>query len=307
MTNKTLTAPCGLTLARATVPLRKTWRAGAAAPLLIPRVFDFEQAEVEDLTALGRLLTRLEDNPFVAVLRGAIADPARAKGVRRLTAPDPVAGEPATLVEAPRRWVALDLDNVPLPAGTDPRDLETCARHAITLLPAAFRAVRCIAQGTASHGIKPGARLRLWFWLSRPTSGAELQRWLAGFPVDPSCCRPAQLVFTARPEFVGSPDPIPCRLALLPGADAVECRRPARSDRHHYRHARRAPASRTMARGRWFGRRAASPPLPPPPPPPPPPPARGTTRHFASADGSSPSHAKGACERRPSRRPSRPG
>jgi len=222
MPNKTTPTRCGLTLSRATVPLQKAWRGGDAAPLTIPKTFNFEHAEVEDLAGLGRLLLRLQDNPFAAVIRGGIADPTRAEGVRRLTAPDPVTGEPATLVELPRRWVALDLDNVPLPAGAAPRDLSACARHALALLPAAFRAAGCVVQATASHGIKPGARLRLWFWLSRPALGAELARWLAGSPVDSSCFRAGQLIFTARPRFVGMPDPLPCRLALLPGADAVE-------------------------------------------------------------------------------------
>jgi hypothetical protein len=209
------------------VPLQKAWRGGDAAPLTIPKTFNFEHAEVEDLAGLGRLLLRLQDNPFAAVIRGGVADPTRAEGVRRLTAPDPVTGEPATLVEVPRRWCALDLDNVPLPAGAAPRDLSACARHALALLPAAFRAARCIVQATSGHGIKPGARLRLWFWLSRPTLGAELARWLAGSPVDSSCFRAGQLIFTARPRFVGMPDPLPRRLALLPGADAVEVPPPA--------------------------------------------------------------------------------
>jgi hypothetical protein len=37
----------------------------------------------------------------------------------------------------------------------------------------AFHGARCIAQATASHGIKPGCRVRLWYWLDRPTTGGE--------------------------------------------------------------------------------------------------------------------------------------
>ena len=74
----------------------------------------------------------------------------------------------------------------------------------------------------ASHGIKPGVRLRLWFWLSRPTSGAELAHWFEGCPIDPATFRTVQPNYTASPIFpAGTADPLPVRLAMLPGAQAV--------------------------------------------------------------------------------------
>ena len=40
-------------------------------------------------------------------------------------------------------------------------------------LPSAFAEAEGIVQASAGHGIKPDIRLRLWFWLDRPITGAE--------------------------------------------------------------------------------------------------------------------------------------
>jgi hypothetical protein len=174
---------------------------------------------VADLDALAGLLRRLECRRDRAVVRGAVADPARAAGVRRLLHPDARTGEAPTLREAPRRWVALDVDGLAPPPGADPRDLETCARAVLPHLPPEFRAARAVVAATASHGLKPGVHLRLWFWLSRPVGGPELARWLRGAPVDASVFGAAQVVYTAAPLLeAGAADPLPARLMVLPGA-----------------------------------------------------------------------------------------
>jgi hypothetical protein len=182
------------------------------------RTIDLDAVAIDDLAALGRLLTRLLRRPDCAVVRGAITDPARTYGVRRLLYPDLETGDMATLRDEPRQWLALDIDRLPRPDGVEAGDLLECARIAIAALPAAFRSARCIVQATASHGIAPGVRLRLWHWLSRPTSGAELRRWLRRAPVDHSVFSAAQPIYTAAPVFPdGARDPLPERIAALPG------------------------------------------------------------------------------------------
>jgi hypothetical protein len=153
------------------------------------------------------------------VLRGAVADPARTRGVRRLLHPDWRTGEAATLADTPRAWLALDLDGLPLPAGTDPRDLAGCGEAARLALPGAFQRATMIVQATAGHGFKPGARLRLWCLLTRPIGGAECKRWLRAAPVDRSVFGAAQPIYTAAPLFVGLPDPLPRRLVVLDGTE----------------------------------------------------------------------------------------
>ena len=98
------------------------------------------------------------------------------------------------------------------------RDMAGCGAHARACLPSAFHAARCIVVASGSHGIKPGLRLRLWFWMLRPLTGPECKRWLRGAPVDAALFSPAQLTYTAAPMFDGgAADPLPHRLALLPG------------------------------------------------------------------------------------------
>jgi hypothetical protein len=178
------------------------------------RHFDLFTRSVGGLGAIEELLHELEVRPDCAVLRGGIADRARTRHVRRLCYPDPESGEDATLVEQPRYWLALDIDGAAGLRELDPADLISCARLAVVKLPAAFHDVCALVQGTASHGLVPGAHLRLWYWLGRPVAGAELKIWLKGRPVDGAVFSPCQLIYTARPIFAGVADPLPQRLAV---------------------------------------------------------------------------------------------
>ena len=212
---------CGMTLLRSrTRRLAKLWRAdGACDGYDLARTFDVAPVSLDGLDALAALLTRLAHQPGRCIVRGAVADPARVRGVRRLALPDSRTGEPATLAPAPRRWLALDLDGLHLPPGTDPRDLATCARAVLPRLPATLGRADLIVQATAGHGIKPGARLRLWFWCDRSLTDAELRRWFAGSPVDLSLFSPAQVHYTAAPLFEAPRrDPLPRRLVRMAGA-----------------------------------------------------------------------------------------
>lgn len=180
--------------------------------------YDLAEWPLSGLDELADALAWLLPRPAYAVVRGGIADPARVTRVRRLLHPCPHTGEAPTLAETPRRWLALDLDGLPLPPGVDVRDMAGCGAYARAYLPSAFHAARCIVVASGSHGIKPGLRLRLWFWLHRPLTGPECKRWLRGAPVDPALFSPAQSTYTAAPVFDGSAaDLLSCRLALLPG------------------------------------------------------------------------------------------
>lgn len=213
---------------------------------------DLSTVEAPDLDALHRLLLDLLARRDTCALRGAIADPTRVYGVRRLLHPDPESGDRATLLDVPRAWLALDLDGLPLPAGIDPHDLVACGTVARLALPEPFHHAACIIAATAGHGFKPGARLRLWCFLSRPTMGAELKRWLGNAPVDRALFSAAQPIYTAAPLFIGMKDPLPARLVRLDGAarvvvpSAAELAPPARP---------RVPSisSPPASRGRGYG------------------------------------------------------
>lgn len=177
---------------------------------------DLLSRQVDGLGDLEELLRLLAPRPRLAIVRGEIADPGHTRGVRRLLYAD--SGEPASLKPAVRQWLALDLDGLAAPAGTDITDLLACAKAAVAQLPSAFHRASLIVQPTASHGIATGLRLRLWFWLDRPTADAELRCWLKAAPVDQSIFGAAQLIYTASPVFEsGAVDPLPERLAVLFG------------------------------------------------------------------------------------------
>jgi hypothetical protein len=185
--------------------------------------FDLFAIPVADLNALSRLLRQLLHRPDCAVVRGTITDPARVRRVRRLAFPDNNTGDEPTLRDVPHRWLALDIEGVDRPGDVPAADLPRCAVEAVRRLPRAFSEARCIVQATAGHGIKPGCRLRLWYWLDRLTAGAELTRWLYGTPADASIFRTVQPIYTAAPVFAaGAPDHLPQRMVMLPGANAVE-------------------------------------------------------------------------------------
>lgn len=188
----------------------------------LARTVDLIAHPVADLAHLQRLLLRLQRRPDCAVVRGDVINRAAANRVRRLVHVDRKTGEAATLQETRRCWVALDVDGLEMPLNVDLRDLEACGRAALARLPHPFQDTASIVQASASHGIKPGLRLRLWAWLDRPTGGAELTRWLRAAPVDLSVFRPAQLIYTAAPIFAGGrPDHLAARLAMLDGNPAV--------------------------------------------------------------------------------------
>jgi hypothetical protein len=202
--------------------LAKRWNAdGTATPYDNARTVTLHPQPVADLAALADLLRELAPVPRYCIVRGEPIDHARVVRVRRLLLPCPVTGDAPTLREVPRRWVAIDVDSVPVPEGTDLHDLAACARAVLPRLPYELRGVAAIVQATAGHGIKPGVRLRLWYWLSRPTTGAELLEWFRYAPVDPATFRTVQPNYTAAPLFPGRADPLPARLAMLPGTGAV--------------------------------------------------------------------------------------
>ncbi len=186
------------------------------------KTIDLFEEPVSDLLELGHLLERLLSKPSCAAVFGNIADQTRIRGVRRLAYPDPETGDLPSLVAVEHQWCALDMDGIDRPEDVPGHDLARCAAEAVRHLPASFQVAQCIVQASASHGIKPGCRLRLWFWLSRATSGAELGVWLKPYPVDPCTFRPAQPIFTAAPVFVGRRDHLSGRIAHLPGAAFVE-------------------------------------------------------------------------------------
>jgi hypothetical protein len=192
---------------------------GAIAGYDTARTFDAAEHRLAGMDDLAALLAKLGPRPRLCVVRGALVAGPKARGIRRLLVDDPTTGDTATLRDVPRRWLALDFDSLPCPDGFPVADLQACIDRALFTLPEEFWSGDCVAQATASHGLKPGLRLRLWFWLDRPISGAEAEAWLANAPVDRAIFRAGQLIYTAAPVFEGgAAEHLPTRMLRLPGA-----------------------------------------------------------------------------------------
>jgi hypothetical protein len=167
--------------------LAKRITPGGVEPYDNAKRVDLFERRIGGLADLEELLRQLEGRPDCAVVRGAVADRARIRGVRRLLYPDLKTGEQPTLAERPRHWLPLDFDALPVPPELDVTDLVACGRLARSLLPAAFHAATCLIQATGQHAVN-GVHLRLWFWLARASADIELRIWLKTAPVDHSLC-----------------------------------------------------------------------------------------------------------------------
>lgn len=190
-----------------------------------------QEAPVHDIESLATVLTGAAERPDTCVIRGGIKPGHEARvrqphGVRRLaySRPNEADGE-AAFEERARRWIAVDLDSLPLPEHIDPiGEVEHVIDAALDRLPIEFQQASCYYQLTAGHGIKPGGRVRLFFWLSRRVTNAEAKRWIPKSIADPCVHAVVQPIYTAAPLLPpGVADLLPKRHGVRYGAcDAVE-------------------------------------------------------------------------------------
>jgi hypothetical protein len=112
----------------------------------------------------------------------------------------------ATIIDAPKWWVAVDIDDLPIPASV--HGLRRIAEYARSRLPSEFRGAWCVVTATGSYLIKPGAHLRFFFWLSEPLTCAQKTRWLDKTPfIDPAIYKSEnQPIYTSGPVFLGNPE-----------------------------------------------------------------------------------------------------
>lgn len=204
--------------------------------------FSAETRPVDGIRDVHWLLVDLEGDPFAGVIRGALAEGIDPRRVRRKKT-----GESAPFIETPRRWVQLDVDGIPLPAGTsilaDPADAARVVLDIVTAHAPELEGVTAVVQFSSSAALnelaeaeeaaglpprwqgvaKPGVSAHVWFWLQAPVGEAELTRWFkwvnakAGTKLlDPALARTVQPHYTARPIFGGGlRDPLAGRRTLL--------------------------------------------------------------------------------------------
>ncbi len=176
------------------------------------------RAEVVSLTGIGDLfrhLCALRRNPHACIVRGALsaeANPARIQ--RRFRKP------PHDLLDAPRRWMALDIDGLPRPRRLKSASMLELADWLIAQLPAEIGRASCVVQWSASMGlVEDGAiRAHLWFWLSEPVSNGALRAFVGMLRdkghkwLDVALYNPVQPHFVADPILSGLEDPVQKRV-----------------------------------------------------------------------------------------------
>lgn len=171
---------------------------------------------ISGIDQLAAALDRLRQIPNAYVIRGELRPGTPTPCVRRSKQPtDP-------FEERARHWVMIDVDSLPDTDGTFASDPASAAAGVRASLDPAFRNARCYWHASSSAGIKPGIRLHLWFWCSRPVESVEWRQWAKQWRlvVDTSVYRTVQPHYTADPTLA-FPDPMAARSGILAGEPEV--------------------------------------------------------------------------------------
>lgn len=164
-------------------------------------------------------------DPRALVIRGGLKpERADAQEVQRTKNADD-----AYFDEAPRRWMMVDIDNLPPPEGVELVSPEA-VEYLVEQLPPEVRNASFVYQWSSSAGAdtaKGRIKVHLWFWLDRPYGADELKRWGLGWNVnyeastgtakliDVAPFRTVQPHYIASPRFENGTDHIPHRMGIV--------------------------------------------------------------------------------------------
>ena len=221
----------------------KTWRPGSDTPdklLDKPRLMRLEHREVWDFPSWVQALEQLSGEPDRFPVRGDLVGPVTDIPQRRLLVAQE--GDEATLRDAPKRQLLLDLDVKP--DEFPPPDWPMTSHYAaevwerVGVLVPELRGAEAWWSFTASAGVKPGVRMRFAVWMAEPRSCEELRTWCkelkerVGFALfDPAIYTANQPSYCAPPLFTqGMVDPITQRSGVLPGSPCGPLPAPTRHD-----------------------------------------------------------------------------
>jgi hypothetical protein len=171
------------------------------------KTFNFYEYQVEHLDDLARIVLKMLEQPRCCLLRAVPKDKTR-RVLRRIN------GDDATLIEQPQHWFAIDVDGYAESTGDVRTDAET------VLAGLGWTGTDCFAIASASYGVKPGIRLRMFFWANRKVECIVLKKLLMNNKVcaDLAMFFPIQPIYVAKPIFAdGLKDTVEKRFALLAG------------------------------------------------------------------------------------------
>ena len=193
--------------------------------------FNFFESTISSLDELFNLCKRMLDKPRCCFIRARIKDHQKRRHVRRKYKED------ATLVLENCNWFALDVD---WQEQESSGNLVADANSVLLALPSRFANVECFVVASASYGIKPGIRMRMFFWSHNPVSNSDLKRALTGYEkiCDPAIFNPIQPIYTAKPIFSGIDDPVKQRIAWITPLGIFSSVVEISADYEHYRGAK---------------------------------------------------------------------
>lgn len=203
--------------------LAKTWRKdGSIEAYGSAYHYAVEEHGVDSVEAMSKLLLGLAKEPSRCVIRGRWKADAPAPNTKAKTRRLNVCFD-----DAPRRWLALDVDQFqPLTADPVLEPGDAAREFVETMLPVEFHGAAFHLQLSNSAGA-PGKtdvlKAHLWFWLSEAFTGAQLTAWQkrTASAFDPAFFRQVQINYTADPVFDGVDDPVPVREMFVPGRPEV--------------------------------------------------------------------------------------
>jgi hypothetical protein len=170
--------------------------------------FSSVKKPVKDLDDLARVLDSVGPNSCIVL--GELNDGVDPSKHRR-TSRDKAGREPPSYREAKHRWLAIDLDV----AGIGMNWLYSLCREpqlpteVIERIPPELHGVRCHWRATSSTGYKDGLYLRLFYWLDRALTDAEMKAWMKPHGVDKSIYQAQQPIYVGAPIFEdGAEDPL---------------------------------------------------------------------------------------------------
>lgn len=214
----------------------KTWQADgsvlafSAGAAMLPA-----QVRVANLQALSTLLSAIQHNPKMLVIRGIYRgdDNARAVAYKDGTGMTPNGPRKALVNydDAPVQWMLVDIDNYVPPPGIDPvlDPVRAISAFIGAHLPSEFWGAGYHWQLSNSAG-HPDKRYLLkahvWFWLTEPRTSVELLTWARA--IDPNkrtdhrMFNAVQAHYTSLPKFAPSMvDPVPVRCGMVIGHDVA--------------------------------------------------------------------------------------
>jgi P4 family phage/plasmid primase-like protien len=163
--------------------------------------------EISDIIDLQCQLSAIAENRRVCVVRGTPIGAAAAAAVVFEDGKDPVRNgrylrRAEMFRDEPSSWLMLDVDG-----GDDQGMVDTALiRWVSEHLPAEFHNTTFVYQLSSSHGVKPGLRAHLWFWLETPMTSMDMREWgkawnhTHGKVIDTAVFSPVQIHYTAAPE-----------------------------------------------------------------------------------------------------------